>query len=276
MVPSTSSEATPSPRCAPAHGLRWPARVVICLLACFPAAVLAQTQGYRLDPVHTRVMFTIDHAGYSQAIGTVSGSHGVLVFDPADWRSAKLTVEVPLQRLDMGDAAWTDAVLARRFLDTARYPMAKFVSSHVEPVDVDVDVDVAGDIQDADEAVDGKSHNTARVCGTLTLHGTDRALCMDVTFNQLKRYPLPPFHTTIGFSATATLKRSDFGITAWRSLVGDEVHLRIEAEAQRDGNAHKIFDASLEPADAAAAPEPSQDVPSPPDESPTDDRPLPP
>ena len=33
------------------------------------------------DPVHTRVMFTIDHAGFSKAIGTVSGSEGSLYFD---------------------------------------------------------------------------------------------------------------------------------------------------------------------------------------------------
>ena len=32
---------------------------------------------YNLDPVHTRVMFAIDHAGFSKAIGTVSGSTGI-------------------------------------------------------------------------------------------------------------------------------------------------------------------------------------------------------
>ncbi len=42
------------------------------LLATAPA--LADADTYRLDPVHTRVLFTIDHAGYSQAMGTVSGS----------------------------------------------------------------------------------------------------------------------------------------------------------------------------------------------------------
>ena len=54
-----------------------------------------------------------------------------------------------------------------------------------------------------------------------------------MTFNQLKRHPLPPFHRTAGFSATATLSRKAFGIDAWPSVIGDDVELRIEAEAIR-------------------------------------------
>ena len=64
-----------------------------------------------------------------------------------------------------------------------------------------------------------------------------------MVLNRIGRYPLPPFRRTAGFSATATLKRSDFGMTSWRSLVGDEVLLRIEAElVRRDGD-----DASAKP-----------------------------
>ena len=75
------------------------------LLATAPAWADADT--YRLDPVHTRVLFTIDHAGYSQAMGTVSGSEGRLQFDPDNWREATLDVEVPVSRLDLGDANGT-------------------------------------------------------------------------------------------------------------------------------------------------------------------------
>lgn len=180
-----------------------------------PMVAAAQVAGYQLDPVHTRVMFAVSHAGFSHAIGTVSGSNGVLAFDPDDWSSARLSVEVPLQRLDMGDANWTRAVLASRLLDVAGYPVTRFVSDRVEVVDA--------------------TH--AQVCGTLTLHGIDRPLCMQVAFNQLKRHPLPPFRRTAGFSATAMLKRSDFGIGAWKSVIGEEVELRIEAEAVRNDEA---------------------------------------
>jgi polyisoprenoid-binding protein YceI len=191
------------------------------LLPAAPAR--AQAERYALDPVHTRVMFELSHAGYSQAIGTVSGSTGELVFDPGDWSSAKVSVTVPVARLDLGDAGWNHAALASGMLDGARHPVATFVSTRVEPVDA--------------------TH--ARVAGTLTLRGVSREVVLDVAFNQLKRYPLPPFRRTIGFSATATISRAAFGADAWRSLVGDQVSLRIEAEARRvRGNA----------ADAVASP----------------------
>ncbi|MEH6415675.1 YceI family protein [Pseudomonas sp. CGJS7] len=184
------------------------------LLALPVAASAAQAETYGFDPVHTRVAFAISHAGFSQAIGTVSGSAGTLSFDRDDWRSAKLDVQVPLTRLDLGDAKWNKATLASNLLDAKRYPIARFVSERVEPVAGDAD--------------------RAQVCGQLTLHGVTQPLCMDVKLNQLKRHPLPPFHRTAGFSATARLSRAAFGIDAWKSVIGDEVELRIEAEAVRD------------------------------------------
>ena len=187
-------------------------RLVPALLAfALPFAAVAEPAHYALDPVHTRVLFAVSHAGFSQAMGTVSGSHGELWFDPDDWSSAKLTVEVPLDRLDMGDAKWTRAAQAANLLDTAEHPVARFVSKRIEPVDA--------------------TH--ARVCGDLEIHGIARDACLDVTFNQLKRHPMPPFRRTAGFSATATLERGDFGIDAWKSVIGGEVELRIEAEAVR-------------------------------------------
>lgn len=184
---------------------------------------------YGFDPVHTRVMFALSHAGFSQAIGTVSGAAGRLRFDPADWRSARLDVQVPLTRLDLGDGKWNKAALARNLLDGKRWPTARFVSATVEPA--------AGDPQ------------RFKVCGTLSLHGVDGPLCLDVKFNALKRHPLPPFHRTAGFSATATLSRAAFGIDAWKSVIGDEVELRIEAEALRD---KYVGDSPKAAADAAA------------------------
>jgi len=181
------------------------------LLASGPA--FAQAASYAIDPVHTRVMFEVSHAGYSKAIGTVSGSTGTLVFDPEDWSSARVSVSVPIARLDLGDAAWNRAALGRGLLDGARHPVATFVSTRVEPVDA----------------------GHARVTGMLTLRGVAREVVLDVAFNQLRRYPLPPFRRTAGFSATTTVSRAAFGADAWSSLIGDEVVLRIEAEAQRAG-----------------------------------------
>lgn len=220
-----------------------PALTTLALLLAPLSATAAGPDAYRLDPVHTRVAFAVSHAGFSDAIGTVSGSTGTLWFDRDDWRSARLDVTVPLDRLDLGDPKWNAATLAANLLDGQRHPQARFVSDAIEPVDA----------------------NRAKVCGQLTLRGTTAPLCLDVTLNALKRHPLPPFRRTAGFSATASLSRAAFGITAWKRVIGDEVALRIEAEAVRDGGADR---------DDAAAPEPGAEpvtdptVDTPPDPAP--------
>lgn len=198
-----------------------PVRLTLALLlAAAPIAALAAPQTWRLDPVHTRVLFAVEHAGFSQALGTVSGSEGQLLFDPDDWTGARLTVSVPLQRLDLGDAKWNKAVMAGNLLDTDRHPDARFVSTRVEPVDA--------------------SH--ARVFGQLTLRGVTQDVELAVTVNAVKRHPMPPFRRTAGFSATTTLSRKAFGVDGWPSMIGDTVELRIEAEAVRDRNADDMQD----------------------------------
>lgn len=169
----------------------------------------AEPARYRLDPVHTRVMLAINHAGFSDAIGTVSGSEGELHFDPGDWSLASVDVRVPMARVDMGDARWNDAVAGTRLLNSKKHPLARFVSERSTRID----------------------DNQAEVCGALTLRGVSAPLCLQVRLNQIKRHPMPPFRRTAGFSATAQFSRKAFGIDAWPSIIGDTVHLRIEAEA---------------------------------------------
>lgn len=185
-------------------------RHVIASLLAAAGLANAQAESFELDPVHTRVAFRIDHAGFSKAIGTFSGTTGQLRFDPRDWSTATLEVSIPLASLGIGDDGWRDKVLGRTFLDAGQQPAARFVSTRVEPGEPD----------------------RARVHGELTLRGVTREVVLDVQLNALKRHPLT-LRRTAGFSATGTLRRSDFGMDAWRRLVGDEVELMIEAEAVR-------------------------------------------
>jgi polyisoprenoid-binding protein YceI len=182
----------------------------VLLLLALAHAAGAKPREYQLDPVHTRVAFQVDHAGFSRAIGTFSGATGTLVFDPGDWTTATLSVEIPLASLDLGDAKWRERVLDPTFLDAEAQPLARFTSTRVEPTGED----------------------TARVFGNLSLRGTTREVALDVRLNALKRHPLT-FRRTAGFSATGRLVRQDFGMTAWERLVGAEVTLQIEAEAIR-------------------------------------------
>ena len=191
--------------------------MVLTALLCLAAPTMAHAAAaeYQLDPVHTRVMVAVEHAGFSRALGTVSGSTGTLVFDPDDWKTARLEVSVPLSRLDLGDEGWNRAAAKSSLLNVNDFPAATFTSTIIEPVDA----------------------QHAYVYGLLTLRGVTREVKMDVTLNAVKRHPMPPFRRTAGFSATARISRADFGITAWKNVIGDDVELRIEVEAVRTGRA---------------------------------------
>lgn len=203
------------------------------LLALLPAGagLRAEEATYTLDPVHTRVMFSASHAGFSNPMGTISGTTGTLVFDPDDWSKARVEAKIPLQRLELGDDKWNRAVLAKTFLDAEHHPEAIFVSTKVEPIDA----------------------NHATVIGNLTLRGTTRPVRLDVVLHQVKRHPMPPYRRTAGFSATGKLSRALFGINAWPSVVGDEIEIRLEVEGARSRGAD----------DNAAPPAPATTLPAP-------------
>jgi len=208
------------------------------LLLATTTPVAAETLHYELDPVHTRVLFSVSHAGFSQALGTVSGSTGELEFDADDWSSARLRATVPLARLDLGDPGWNAAALGNRLLDAGDHPEARFVSTTITPRDA--------------------TH--AQVCGDFSLRGVTAPLCLEVTLNARKRHPMPPFRRTVGFSASATLSRRAFGIDAWPTVIGDSVDLRIEAEAVRrrdDGIDEGDDEPATEPSPSASEPPPT-------------------
>ena len=218
MRPVDLSAPMPMPRPRRRGHLAW-------LLLALAMPAWAQPPTWALDPVHTRVLVAVDHAGFSSALGTVSGATGTLHYEPGDWTGARVEVEIPLQRLDFGDKDWNRATLARGLLDAEAHPVARFRSTRVDPVD----------------------ERHAQVTGQLSLRGVEREVVLAVRLNAARRHPLPPFRRTVGFSASAVLSRSDFGVDAWRSMIGDRVELRIEAEATRSRGAGRDDDAGAAP-----------------------------
>ena len=183
--------------------------LVLAALAATPAG--ARAERYAIDPVHTRIAFQVSHAGFSSPVGTFSGAKGTLDFDPADWSAARVEVRIPVATLELGDLQWQRRILDPTFFDAKKFPEARFVSTRVS----------------------ARGKDEAEVSGELTLHGVTRPLQLQVKFNKLGRHPLT-FRRTVGFSATATLSRKDFGMDNWGKLVGDEVRLLLEVEATRE------------------------------------------
>ncbi len=174
----------------------------------------AAPQTWRFDPVHSQVWFSASHQDFSHPQGRLRIKEGWFRFDEGDWSAGRVDVVIDLTSLDLGDAKWNRAVMSRRFLDTERWPTAHFVSRSVERSD-----DRHGVIH-----------------GVLALHGATRAVDVGFTLNRIGKDPYS-FGRKAGFSATAILHRSDFGMDRYKEVVGEDIILRFEIEGLPDREA---------------------------------------
>jgi polyisoprenoid-binding protein YceI len=170
----------------------------------------AASARYQYDPVHSQVLFSIDHNGYSRPFGRLHIAHGWLQFDPSDWTTAATELDIDLASLDMGDAGWNTAVCKPALLDCAHARYAHFVSTGVERKD--------------------DQHGVLH--GKLTLRGVTRPMDVAFTFNRAAQ-TIYGLHTIAGFSATGSLQREDFGIDAFAHSIGHDVTIWMELEAIR-------------------------------------------
>ncbi len=160
---------------------------------------------YVLDPGHTFVLWHINHFGFSNPTGKWM-ANGTLILDEKDPKNSKVDVLIPLANLTTGIPKLDTHLNSKDFFDVTTYPSAKFVSNKVE---------VTG--------------QTAKVYGTLTLHGVSKPVVLDVTLNKIGISPITN-KKTAGFSAKTQVKRSDFGINKYLPGLGDDVTIEIEAE----------------------------------------------
>lgn len=203
-------------------------RGIAALMLLLPAwAGASDPPSYNIDPVHTRIVFLVGHAGFSRSIATISGVEGALHFDPDQWEASRVSIELPVARIDFGDEDWNQRMRARGFFDARNHPVVRFVSTRVEPLD------------------DG----AAMIHGELTIAGTTRPVTLSARLNEAGRNPVN-FRRTVGFSATARLDRRDFGLDRYPNVIGNEVEVLIELEAIRG----RVRDPGTEDA-APAAPE---------------------
>jgi polyisoprenoid-binding protein YceI len=175
--------------------------------------VHAAAATYRYDPVHSQILFSVDHNGYSRPFGRLHIAEGVLHFDPDDWAASHTELEIDLAGVDMGDETWNKAVRAASLLDTAHAARARFVSTGVER----------------------KADNQGILHGNLTLRGVTRPVAIAFRLNRLAK-TIYGLHTIAGFSASLMLDRNDFGMTSNAGSIGRGVSVLMELEAIREGD----------------------------------------
>lgn len=184
---------------------------------------------YVLDKTHASLTWKVSHLGLADYTARFTDFDATLDFNPTDPTQSTLNVSVnPMSvRTDYPNAEEKDfdAKLAN---DESWFNAGEY-----------------GEITFDSTAIEMTGENTGTVTGDLTLLGVTKPMTLDVTFNGA--YENKPFANVpaLGFSATGTMTRSEWGFDTYVPTIGDEVELLIEVEF------HKQVDAEADaPADA--------------------------
>jgi polyisoprenoid-binding protein YceI len=182
------------------------------LLAAALALVLlpaVAADSYRFDPHHTRPMFEVRHMGFSTQHGRFDRADGQIVLDP-DVHTGSVDFTVDATSIDMGTEEWNKHMRSEEFFNVAQFPTMRFRSDKL--------------IFDGDRVVGAE--------GQFTMLGVTRPLRVSVANFRCGPNPMTK-QQTCGGDVSAEFKRSDFGMTKFLPLVGDEVRILVPVEATR-------------------------------------------
>lgn len=182
--------------------------LLVAALFAFAGSAFAAPVSYKIDPNHTNVLASWSHFGFSNPSINFGQADGTIVYDADKVSASSVQVTLPLTGLSALAADFYDHLTGDKWFDAAKFPAATFKSTKVEA------------------AGEGK----LKVTGDLTVKGVTKPVVLNVTLNKAGEQPMAK-RAAIGFDATATVKRSDFGLDAYVPNVSDEVELRITTEA---------------------------------------------
>lgn len=178
------------------------------LIACvLMSPTIFAAESYTLDPNHSAVVWQINHFGFSHPSGKwyVSGD---ILLDEATPQNSKVNITVPIGDVITGIPELDKHLKGKQFFDVEQFPEATFTSNKVVT----------------------ENENTAKVYGDLKIRGITKAIELNVKLNKVGDNPITN-KKTVGFTASTSLKRSDFGINTLLPGLGDDVDISIETEA---------------------------------------------
>lgn len=167
---------------------------------------------YALDAAHTSVAFRIRHMGVAYVPGRFTEFDGQVTFDPANLAATQVRATVQVASVNTAVPMRDDHLRSADFFEAETYPTMTFVSTGATPT----------------------GPNTFRLTGDLTIKDTTRP----VTFEATAAGPIadPRAGSRIGFHATTTIDRRDFGITWGQTMpdgvpsIGHQVQIILDVE----------------------------------------------
>ncbi|MES2678014.1 MAG: YceI family protein [Pseudomonadota bacterium] len=165
---------------------------------------------YKTEANHTSVTWTANHFGFSSVSGKFTDIDGIVIFNEKKPEQSSVEVVIKTNILETGIAKLDTHLKSADFFNVEKFPTATFISKKITMVGKD----------------------KAKIAGNLTLMGITKPIILDVVFNKSGINPVNQ-KSSIGFTASASLNRSDFGIKYALPGVADKIDLLIQLEANQ-------------------------------------------
>jgi len=183
-------------------------RLGVIALALTASTTFASAAEYQVDPAHTTVQFVIGHLGISQTVGRFNEFTGQFGIDDDDPTKVSVSFTVDTSSIDTNHDKRDKHLRSPDFLDVKQYPQMHFKSTGYEG--------------NAEQGV---------LTGELTLHGKTLPAEFEVIKVGEGEDPWGGYRS--GFNATATINRSDYGITYFIPGISDETRIQLFVEGIR-------------------------------------------
>jgi polyisoprenoid-binding protein YceI len=183
--------------------------VLTCSTGSLCCNVARGADTYTVDPVHSSISFMISHVGISNIHGRFNAFSGKITIDPADASQSSFALTIPIASIDTNNVKRDEHLRAPDYFNAKQFPNMSFKSTSVK-------------------AVEGGYE----VTGDLTLHGVTKPVSFTLKGGD-KVVEFPKKIKRIGFVSTFSIRRSDFGVTAERKNLGDEIPITVGIEAAK-------------------------------------------
>lgn len=181
--------------------------IAVAAAACAPAA-LAAAETYKIDKVHSTVVFRVKHMNTSYSYGRFNDIEGTVTWDAEKPEEGKFDVKVKTDSIDTGDKKRDTHLEGPDFFNAKQNRFLTFKSKSVKKGE-------------------GEAYELE---GDLTCNGQTKPL---TTKLEMTGSSSSPQGTKVGFESTFTIKRSDFGITYGPDALGDDVRVTVSIEAAK-------------------------------------------
>ncbi|HEY6764945.1 MAG TPA: YceI family protein [Candidatus Sulfotelmatobacter sp.] len=174
-------------------------------------SAFAQSSSWVIDTNHSQVNFQVRHMGVSNVRGSISGVTGTVVWDDKDPSKSSVEATINATTVSTNNDKRDTHLKSPDFFNVEKFPTMTFKSTSVTG-----------------------SGGKLQVIGDLTLAGVTKSVTLDVDGPTAPQKGMGGKMVT-GFSASGTLKRSDFnfGTKFAPPMLSDDVKFTIDVEADK-------------------------------------------